>query len=117
MARGRLLLVDTPDGLRRRAFGGDIVQMRMKQSFPYDLLDQIKKLPFMTGMASQVGPREMQLIVDEANTAIPRLLDWTREKNLEIESIGENLPPFDDVFVKLVKEEEKQVVGEGSEHA
>jgi ABC-2 type transport system ATP-binding protein len=113
MARGHLLLVDTPEGLRRRAFGGDLVQMRMTQPFSYELVDQVQELPFVTGRVSQVNLREMQLVVEEANTAIPKLLDWCREKNLEIESIGENLPPFDDVFVKLVKDEEKQMEAEG----
>jgi ABC-2 type transport system ATP-binding protein len=117
MARGRLLLVDTPDGLRRRAFGGDIVQMRTVKPFSYELLDEIQKEPFVTGPITQVGPREMQLIVEEANTAIPKLLDWSREHDLEIESIGENLPPFDDVFVKLVKQEEEQIKPEGQENA
>jgi hypothetical protein len=36
------------------------------------------------------------------------MIDWARGHNLEIESIGEYLPPFDDVFVKLVKQEEGQ---------
>jgi hypothetical protein len=44
----------------------------------------------------------VRLVVDEASTAMPALLDWCRAQNLTIESIQEFLPPFDDVFVNLI---------------
>ena len=47
----------------------------------------------------------VRLIVDDASTAMPQLLDWCKQRDLSIESIEEFLPPFDDVFVELVKEE------------
>jgi ABC-2 type transport system ATP-binding protein len=107
MAEGHLLVVDTPEGLRRRAFGGDVVLMRSVNPFPYEARHEIQQMAFVTAPVTQVSEQELRLIVDEANTAIPRLMDWTRERNLEVESIGEDQPPFDDVFVKLVKQEEK----------
>lgn len=109
MAQGRLLMVDTPDGLRRRAFGGDVVQMRTIRTFPYELHDDLQNQPYMAAPVLQVAEREVRLIVEEANTAIPRLMDWARSHQIEIESIGEDQPPFDDVFVKLVKQEEAQI--------
>ena len=111
MSTGKLLLVDTPDGMRHRAYGGDIVHLRTTAPMPANARQSIESLPSVIGEAIQVSNREVRLIVDEANTSIPRLMDWTRSNNLEIESIGEYLPPFDDVFVKLVKQEE-QVVDE-----
>ncbi len=110
MAQGHLLLVDTPDGLRRRAFGGDVINMRTTNPFPYNLRRQIEGLPFVIPPITQISDHDIRLIVDEASTAIPKMIDWARDHNLEIESINEYLPPFDDVFVKLVKQEEEQVV-------
>jgi ABC-2 type transport system ATP-binding protein len=107
MSAGRLLLVDTPEGLRRRAFGGDIVHLRTIGPFPYDARQALSDLPFVITPPIQVDAREFRVIVDEANTTIPKLMEWSRSQNLEVESIGESLPPFDDVFVKLVKEEEE----------
>jgi ABC-2 type transport system ATP-binding protein len=109
MAQGQLLLVDTPEGLRRRAFGGDVIHMRTQGPFNYSMQHEIQDLPFITGQVRQVGERDVQMIVEEANTAIPRLMEWARGHQLEIESIGEDQPPFDDVFVKLVKQEEEQI--------
>jgi ABC-2 type transport system ATP-binding protein len=108
MAQGRLLLVDTPEGLRRRAFGGDMVQMRTMGNFPYNLIPEIEELPFVIPPVLQTSNRDLQLVVDEANTSIPKMIDWARSHNLETESIGEHVPPFDDVFVKLVKQEEEE---------
>ncbi len=109
LSQGHLLLVDTPEGMRRRAYGGDLVQMRTVGNFPYELIPQIEALPFVTPPALITSNHDVQLVVDEANTSIPKMIDWARNHNLEIESIGEHVPPFDDVFVKLVKQEEEQV--------
>jgi ABC-2 type transport system ATP-binding protein len=106
MSTGRLLLVDTPEGLRRRAFGGDVVRVRTLNPFPNQARFAIEDLPFVFGKAMPVDDREIRIVVDEADTTIPKLMEWSRGQNLEIESIGEHQPPFDDVFVKLVTEEE-----------
>ncbi len=108
MAEGRLLVVDTPEGLRRRAFGGDVVNLRTEQSIPANLRYTVEELPFVTQPVTQINARELRVVVKEANTAIPPLMDWARSHNLGIESIGESLPPFDDVFVRLVNQEEEQ---------
>lgn len=105
MAEGHLLLVDTPEGLRRRAFGGDVVTLRTTGNFPYNLIAEVDRMPFVIPPVLQTSNRELRIVVDEANTSIPKLIDWARGHTLETESIGEYLPPFDDVFVKLVKQE------------
>lgn len=110
MAQGQLLLVDTPEGMRRRAYGGDVVEMRSVGPFPYNLLEEINRLPFVIPPALQLSERDVRMVVDEANTTIPKMVEWARGHNLEIESIGEYVPPFDDVFVKLVKQEEEEQV-------
>lgn len=110
MAQGRLLLVDTPDGLRRRAFGGDLIHLRTVGVFPYNLMGDIERLPFVVSPPLLTSNHDMQVVVDEANTSIPKMIEWSRGHNLEIESIGEHVPPFDDVFVKLVKQEEEEQI-------
>jgi ABC-2 type transport system ATP-binding protein len=105
MAFGHLLLVDTPEGLRRRAFGGDVVTMRTRGNFPYNLIPEIEQMPFVIPPVLQTSNRELRIVTDEANTSIPKLIEWAQGHALEIESIGEYLPPFDDVFVKLVSQE------------
>ena len=47
----------------------------------------------------------MQLLVEEASTAIPQLLHWCEANNVAIDSINEFVPPFDDIFVKIMEDE------------
>ena len=105
MAAGRLLMVDTPEGMRRRAYGGDVVNLRTVQPIPIGERNRLEQYDFVVAPIVQVNAREVRLVVDEADTALPPLMDWARNNNLQIESIGEYQPPFDDVFVKLVRQE------------
>ncbi|HBY95898.1 MAG TPA: ABC transporter ATP-binding protein [Chloroflexi bacterium] len=106
MAEGRLLMVDTPEGLRRRAFGGDVVDLRTTERLNYSDLRRLRGLPFVQGSVIRTNETGVRVVVDDASTAMPALLDWFKERNAAVESIEEYLPPFDDVFVKLIEEEE-----------
>lgn len=102
MAEGNLLIVDTPEGLRHRAFGGDIVDLRTSERVPYQTERLLLDLPFVRDI-SRRGPSNLRLVVDEASTAVPALMDWCRDQSVQVEGVEEYLPPYDDVFVKLVK--------------
>jgi ABC-2 type transport system ATP-binding protein len=105
MSAGRLLLVDTPEGMRRRAYGGDVVNLRTMQPITVSERNRLEQFDFVIAPPVQVNAREVRLVVQEADTALAPLMDWARDNNLGIESIGEYQPPFDDVFVKLVRQE------------
>ncbi len=105
MARGRLLMVETPDDLRRRAFGGEVVDLHTQERLMFKDRKSLRQLPFVTGkIEMHENDNGVRLIVDEASRAIPALLEWCRKEYVTVESIEEYLPPFDDVFVELVKE-------------
>ncbi len=111
MAEGQLLIVDTPENLRRRAYGGEIVQMHTTERVDYDHLVQLRQLPFVKpNGVTRAGDQDVNLTVDEASTAIPELLEWGKSHGLTIESIQQYVPPFEDVFVKLVKENQGTAV-------
>jgi ABC-2 type transport system ATP-binding protein len=104
MAEGQLLVTDTPEGLRRRALGGEVVDLKTAERLDYARVQLLRNLPFvLEGKVDRIGDTEVQIVVDEASTAMPALVEWSKDQNLTIESIQEYLPPFDDVFVSLVK--------------
>jgi ABC-2 type transport system ATP-binding protein len=105
MAEGRLLVVDTPEGLRHRAFGGDVVDIKTAQPIDSDTVRRMHDLPFVRRVLPGEGDNVMRLVVEEASTAVPALIEWSRGNNVGIETVEEYLPPFDDVFVELVKKE------------
>jgi ABC-2 type transport system ATP-binding protein len=104
MAEGHLLMMETPEGLRRRAFNGDVVDLTTEQPLGWNDINQLQQLPFVRGRASfQPGSNALRLVVDEASTAIPAILNWVSERNLQVKAVEEYLPPFDDVFVSIVE--------------
>jgi ABC-2 type transport system ATP-binding protein len=102
MEAGRLLLVDTPEGLRRTAFGGDVVHLRAAHPLNADLVRDLHSRR-LVHRANLVNDRTLRLIVDEASTATPRLMEWAQAQAIDVESLEEHLPPFDDVFVELIE--------------
>jgi ABC-2 type transport system ATP-binding protein len=110
MANGRLLMVETPDGLRDRALGGDIIHLRPAQTLSYEQFNQLSHQPFVKeDNVTRLQNRLLEILVEDASTALPRLLIWCEEQNIDIESATEYVPPFDDIFVKLVQEETADV--------
>jgi hypothetical protein len=102
---GQLIMLDAPEMLRYRAFGGDVIDLRTAGRLEYATLQAISSLPFVRSRIVQQDNHSVRLVVTEAKKDMPALVDWARETGLQIESIEPYLPPFDDVFVELVKKE------------
>jgi ABC-2 type transport system ATP-binding protein len=100
---GALLFVDTPDGLRRTAYGGDLLDLHTVDPLQYELMPAIDALPCVERETIRVSDTHLRLTVDQAHTSIPRLLNWCRERDVLIRSVEEYLPSFDDVFVQLIE--------------
>jgi ABC-2 type transport system ATP-binding protein len=105
MAEGRLLSVDTPVGLRHRAYGGEIVDLESKLAIPYEKIVALQNLPIVKGRVRVMSPNSLRIIVENASTAIPDFITWCNQNGLEVESAKEYVPPFDDVFVQIIQME------------
>ena len=105
MANGKLVAVDTPDGLRHRAFGGEIIDLRTAVPLSTTQEGEIRRMPFVRGDIVQSRERNYRIRVDEASTATPALMEWAGGQDISVEAIEEYTPPFDDVFVELIKSE------------
>jgi acylphosphatase len=69
----------------------------------------LEELPFVHGRVKLLNDQEVEVIVDEASTAMPQLVEWAQAKRLTVETIEEKSPPFDDVFVKIIERETAHV--------
>jgi ABC-2 type transport system ATP-binding protein len=111
MGEGYLITVDTPEKLRKRAFGGDVVDLRPSQPLDYRVEHEISQLPFVRGDLRRTGNNGgYRMVVDDAGTAVPELLEWMRQHNLAVDAVEEYQPPYDDVFVELMQREAKKNV-------
>lgn len=103
--KGKMIIMDSPAQLRYQAYGGDLVTFRTVHPLELEILQEIAHLPFIISVPERQDNFSAHLLVQEANRDIASLLDWAKDHGLEIEAIEETLPPFDDVFVELVKKE------------
>jgi len=102
---GKLLLVDTPHGLRQHAYGGDMVDFRTAQPFDFQAEAMLRSLSFVRAKTVRTGPDSMRIIVDRASTATPELMEWAQQQNIQVQAVEEYMPSFEDVFVELVRPE------------
>lgn len=102
---GKLLLVDTPQGIRHRAYGGDMLDFRTTQPFELQSEAMLRALPFVRAKTVRTGTNSMRIIVDQASTATPELMGWAQQQNIQVQAVEEYMPSFEDVFVELVRPE------------
>ena len=102
---GKLILVDTPQGIRHHAYGGELIDFRTTQPFDFQAEANLRALPFVRAKTVRIDPNGMRIIVDQASTATPALMDWAQQQNIQVQSVEEYVPSFEDVFVELVRPE------------
>jgi ABC-2 type transport system ATP-binding protein len=109
MANGRLLMVETPDDLRRRALGGEIIRLYTASFLTEVQFNTLRGQPFVgEGKAFRLRDSGVEIVVDKANATLPLLLQWCQEEDIVVESASEYVPLFDDVFVQLIEQEMAQ---------
>ena len=104
IANGRMLALATPDGLRREAVGGDVVVVETAAFFD---AEQLAGLPFVRRVR-QDGARQLTVVVDDAGTATPDVVEAVKARGGEVTSAREERASFDDVFAALVHRDQER---------
>ena len=108
LARGRVLALDTPDALRRRAYGGNLVDVVLAAPPARDDLVALTRAEGISKV-TWLDDHSLRLVVEDDEEMSSTLADWASQRGLELERSEAYLPPFDDVFVELVSSAEEQV--------
>lgn len=113
LAGGRILTVETPEGLRRAAYGGELVDV-VFESPPR--LEDIEALESAVDgkMLTRLDARSLRLVVSDAGESAPRIADWASQAPVTIQETEAHIPNFDDVFVELVEMLEERQGREGA---
>jgi ABC-2 type transport system ATP-binding protein len=109
LRRGKLIILDTPGGLRRAAMGGDIIHLQVDDDQYFQVMECLSQLEQVSKVEQMDGNKNHMLVyVNEAGAVIPVLLEVLRE-NLGVtpRMVEPYLPPFDEVFVRLLKKAEQ----------
>lgn len=108
MRKGRLLTIDTPENLRRQAMGGEVILLQLKRKQVYRVLELLNKLPDVI-KADRIPEKDNSIsaVVENAGDQLPVLLS-TLNSELDITPKKAELyiPPFDEVFVRLIQRTE-----------
>jgi hypothetical protein len=70
-----------------------------------DKRTELENLPVCRCPSTRIDANEIQLVVEEASTAVPKILEWARGNDINVELVEEIYPPYDDVFVRIVESE------------
>lgn len=97
---GRLVSLGSPTELKRKAVGGERVEF-VTADLPRTG-EILKDSELVREVHSSDGG--IQLIVEEAASAIPRLTSLLRERGVEVLQVRQLQPSLEDVFIKLVEE-------------
>ncbi len=108
LAKGRVLALDAPDALRRRAFGGDLFDVVLAAPPARDDLVALTRAQGINKV-SWLDDHSIRLVVDDAGDVFSTIDDWASQRGLDLERSEAFLPPFDDVFVELVNAAQKDV--------
>jgi ABC-2 type transport system ATP-binding protein len=106
MRAGRLIHVDTPDNLRRAAFGGEIIQLVVEPGQAYDVAKILQTQPMVKDVRrSPEQPGLLYNYVDVASDKLPQIFNVMQEHpEVNVQQADKYMPPFDDVFIRLMEQ-------------
>jgi ABC-2 type transport system ATP-binding protein len=98
IAGGRLVALDSPSGLRRRALGGEIVEVETTDTFDASTLAGNGGIRDI----AQTGLRTFRVVVDDAGQATPNVVEAVAAGGGEVASAREFKPTFEEIFATIV---------------
>jgi len=109
---GTIIALATPDHLRRSATDGDLLDIETASVF------EGTELLGTEGVREvrQVGPRHLRVVVEDAGSALPNVVERIRSAGIEVESAREQRLSFDEIFGILVARHRAET-GEGAAEA
>ena len=97
---GRVIAWAEPEGLRRLALGGEVVEVETEQVFDASQLSGVPGLR----ETRQRGPHQFLAVTDDAGAATPGLVQAIESRGTNVVYAREFRPSFDDVFAALVEQ-------------
>jgi ABC-2 type transport system ATP-binding protein len=109
MRAGKLLMVETPAGLRRRAFGGlEVISIYVDPEDRANALRLLGTMSFVQRIDQQPlhdAPGTVHMYVDHAGGRIPEVIQTlANDPTIDVRNAQEYIIPFDDVFIILMEQ-------------
>jgi ABC-2 type transport system ATP-binding protein len=108
MRNGHLLYVDTPEGLRRKALGGEVIKLVVSAPRVLDAIQLLQRHPAISEVRrSRNQPGLLYVYTENAGSTLPLIFELLKDQpDITIEQAQEYQPPFDDIFIRLMEQAE-----------
>jgi ABC-2 type transport system ATP-binding protein len=111
MRKGRLLVVDTPEGLRRRVLGGEVIELTLAD--PARVAEALELLrvypPVKDAQPVAETHNQLRVTIDDATEWMPEVLNLLEDRDgpqIVVERAQELQLSFDEVFIRIMEQEE-----------
>jgi ABC-2 type transport system ATP-binding protein len=111
IAEGRLIAFDTPEALRHRAFGGQLLEVETSDPIDADRL----RTDLGVEAVRRLGARRLQVLSQDSATIAPAVIAGVEAQGATVTSIHEARPSFDEVFALLVRGSQEPEGTDGAE--
>lgn len=112
LSEGELIALATPKELRYNAFGGDLIDLKPDGVLAENVLEELNALPFMIKPGYRLEDGRYRFHVKQASSDLIEITHWLNDHQIEVKSIEQFIPEYDDVFVKLVSDHRAGMKGE-----
>jgi ABC-2 type transport system ATP-binding protein len=82
----------------KRSVGGEVIQLTADDNIAEDCLNNVRKLSLVEDVIGDSS--DLNIVVKDAETVLPQVLEVLREKCLTVKKISITKPTLDDVFLK-----------------
>jgi ABC-2 type transport system ATP-binding protein len=111
---GQKVATGTPEAVRQMAMGGEVVtvagpDLTSRAVAAIRAVDGVKDVRWS-------GRDRLDVIVEDAGSSVPVLMDALRAADVEVDEVSEQRPSFDDVFVRLMDDGPATGVGHVARH-
>jgi ABC-2 type transport system ATP-binding protein len=111
LAQGRLVALASPEELRRRALGGEVLDVETERAFDGNVLTRVPGIKEVR----QSAPRRFLVVAEDAGEATPRLVQEITGLGGTVVSSSEYRPSFDEVFAELVESNQRHEAREDAD--
>jgi ABC-2 type transport system ATP-binding protein len=114
MRAGRILAIDTPDNLRRKVLGGEVIELRFSAADEGQAIQALRRYEPVHGVrdagVDSDGMVTLHVTVDNAAIAMADVLNVLEDPDgphITIQSAKEHLVSYDDVFIRIMEQAEQ----------
>jgi ABC-2 type transport system ATP-binding protein len=109
LSDGELLMVDTPDNLRRAAFDGEVLDLELSRPVTDEQLAPLTATRGVIGRPEQVSARIWRIVVEDADATVEHVEAEIDRLGLPVVELKEHLVDYDEAFVRVIERHRSQL--------